>query len=66
MNAAQSFSVETKMRQSLQALQYYGVDGTPTIIVAGKYRVTAESAGSADKMFDVVDFLVKKERGAAK
>lgn len=42
----------------------YGVDGTPTVIVAGKYRVTGQSAGGYDKLFDVVDYLVAKESAA--
>ncbi len=66
LKAANSFSNETKSRQSLQLLQRYEVDGTPSVIVAGKYRVTGESAGSAEKVFDVVNWLVDKELAATK
>jgi thiol:disulfide interchange protein DsbA len=44
----------------------YGVDGTPEFIVNGKYRVGPRSAGGYDKIFDVVDFLIAKERAAKK
>jgi protein dithiol oxidoreductase (disulfide-forming) len=42
----------------------YQIEGTPTLIVAGKYRVTTKSAGGHGFMFDVVDFLVAKETAA--
>jgi thiol:disulfide interchange protein DsbA len=66
LKAANSFSNETKSRQALQLIQRYDVDGTPSVIVAGKYRVTGESAGSAEKVFEVVNWLVDKELAAAK
>jgi thiol:disulfide interchange protein DsbA len=66
LKTANSFSNEMKSRQSLQLLQRYEVDGTPSVIVAGKYRVTSESAGSPEKVFDVVNWLVDKELAAAK
>ena len=44
-----------------QLVPQWQIDGTPTVVVAGKYRVTGASAGGYDKVFDVVDFLVAKE-----
>lgn len=41
----------------------YRVTGTPTVIVNGKYRVTARSQ---DQVFAVVDYLVAKERATLK
>ena len=38
-----------------------GIDQTPTIVVAGKYRVTASSAGSNEKLVELVKYLVDKE-----
>lgn len=64
--AAQKFDVETKLRRSNELLQTFRVDGTPTIVVAGKYRVTGESAGGNDKVFGVVDELIAKELAAKK
>lgn len=62
--AANSFAVTTKLKRSNAVLGRYGVEGTPTIIVNGKYRVTGESAGSYDKVFAVVDHLVALESAA--
>jgi thiol:disulfide interchange protein DsbA len=39
----------------------WGVDGTPSFVVNGKYLVSANTAGGYEHVFDVVDFLVAKE-----
>jgi len=64
--ASTSFAVETKVRRATELVQRYKVDGTPTIIVNGKYRVGPRSAGGYDKIFDVVNTLIAKEQAAAK
>lgn len=59
-----SFAVNAKIARSAQQVPRWGVDATPTMVVAGKYRVTAPREGGFPKMLDVVDFLVAKERAA--
>jgi len=59
-----SFAVESKLRQGDSKVRGYGVDGVPTMVVNGKYRVTGHMAGGQHKMLDVVNFLVEKERTA--
>ena len=66
VKTATSFAVETKVTRANQMVKNYNVDGTPTVVVAGKYRVTGTSAGGYDKLFDVVNFLVAKELSAGK
>jgi thiol:disulfide interchange protein DsbA len=66
LDATKSFAVEMKVNRAKQMVPRYGVDGTPTVVVAGKYRVTGGSAGGLDKVFDVVNFLVAKEAAAKK
>lgn len=61
--AANSFAVNAKVKRATQVLPRYGVDATPTFIVAGKYRVTGRSAGSYERLFQIIDFLVAKEAG---
>lgn len=58
---ANSFEVESKMQRSMQMVKAYNVDGTPTIIVNGKYRVTGASAGGYPQLIELVDWLVQKE-----
>jgi len=56
------FAIDGKVKQAMLATRDYGIDGVPSVIVNGKYRVTASLAGGQDKMLKVVDFLVDKER----
>ncbi len=66
---AASFEIESKLARSRSLVPKYGVDGTPTIIIDGKYRITAGSAGGYPQLVTLVDTLVKKahaERLAAK
>jgi len=60
----QSFAVDAKIARSAQQVPRWGVDATPTMVVAGKYRVTAPREGGFRAMLDIVDFLVAKERAA--
>ena len=66
MDAATTADTEAKLTRATTLLTAYQVDGTPTVVVAGKYRVTGESAGGYPNVFDVVDFLVAKELAAKK
>jgi thiol:disulfide interchange protein DsbA len=66
MKAAQSFVVESELRRADDLIRVYGIDGTPSMVVAGKYRVTGETAGGNDKVFAVVDTLIAKEKKATK
>ncbi len=61
-----SFEVESKLQRASQIVKADGVDGTPSIIVNGKYRVTGVSAGGYPQMVQVVDYLVQKELDAKK
>ena len=58
---ANSFSVNLKMRQADTYVMACQVDGTPTIIVNGKYRLSPTSAGGYDQTIQLVKWLVKKE-----
>ncbi len=61
----QSFAVTAKLNRAKQFAQRTGVSGTPTIIVAGKYRVSVMRDRGFDGMLKTVDFLVNYERAAA-
>lgn len=75
MAAFESPETNAKIAKSRELVPAYKVDGTPSIVVAGKYRVTGEMACAAvasgqpcthAAVFEVVDFLVAKELAAAK
>jgi len=61
LSASKSFTVDTKLRTTQDLIQAYKVDRTPTIVVAGKYRLHQESAGGADQVIELVKWLVAKE-----
>ena len=59
-----SFAVESMVRKSMLMQQRYGISGTPSVVVNGKYRVTGRLAGSLEDMIPVVMTLVEREREA--
>ncbi len=61
--AYNSFPVETQIRKNRQKEKRYGLEGVPTIIVNGKYRISTEYAGSFDRMLEITDFLARRELG---
>jgi len=61
---ASSFEVDSKLQRSVDIVKNDGIDGTPSIVVDGKYRVTGQSAGGYPQMIELVDWLVKKEHDA--
>lgn len=61
-----SFAVETRVGRAKMMVSRYGVDGVPAIIVNGKYRISARTAGGNAEMLKVIDYLVAKESGKSK
>lgn len=64
--AAKSFGVEVKMKNADAFVNGTQSLSTPTFVVNGKYRLTAESAGNYDNVIEVVKYLVAKETPGAK
>ncbi len=64
-SAAASFAVEGKLAKARQYMQAEGVNGTPTIFIDGKYRVTGDpnTTTRADQL-KIADKLIAKERAA--
>ena len=59
-----SFAVNAKIARSSQQVPRWGVDATPTLVVAGKYRVMPPRSGGFERMLDVAEFLIARERAA--
>ena len=59
--AAKSFGVDAKMRMADAQIGAMQALSTPTIIVAGKYRLQAQTAGGISQMIELVKYLVAKE-----
>jgi protein dithiol oxidoreductase (disulfide-forming) len=62
--ASASFEVESKLARATQIVRADGVDGTPSIVVDGRYRATGASAGGYPQLIELVDWLVQKELDA--
>jgi len=56
-----SFAVDAKVRRAEELTQRYGIDGVPSMIVNGRYRVDAKSANTQKGMLEVVSFLIQQE-----
>jgi len=60
-----SFAVDATLKKDQLRVQSYGVTGTPTMIVNGKYRVASSAAvPNFEVLLDVVDFLIAQEAAA--
>jgi protein dithiol oxidoreductase (disulfide-forming) len=58
---ANSFTINTKVKRADELLKAYGVEETPTLVIDGKYRYTARSAGGYDQAIELTKWLVSKE-----
>ncbi len=58
---AKSFAVNTKIKRADKLVKAYGVTGTPTIVIDGKYRFDFGSAGGYAKGIELAQWLVAKE-----
>lgn len=65
-STAQSFVVEGNLSQGRERALAYQIESTPTLIVNGKYRLDAASAGGQAQAVDLALWLVDKELAAAK
>jgi thiol:disulfide interchange protein DsbA len=65
LGTSKSFAVDATLSRNQRALQNYGVNGTPTMIVNGKYLVQgSEAVPNYDTLLNVVDTLVAQEAAA--
>lgn len=68
LSTAESFVVEGQLANGHDREVKYGIDSTPTLIINGKYRITAnaEQKIGFDEMVAIAKFLVAKEAAKAK
>ncbi|MCF7991750.1 MAG: thiol:disulfide interchange protein DsbA/DsbL [Thiohalocapsa sp.] len=59
--AYNSFPVDMQVRKSADLVRRYNIDGVPAIVVNGKYLTSASQAGTTDRMFEVIDYLIAEE-----
>lgn len=60
-NAWNSMSVDVKLRQADDLVRRYRVEGTPAMIINGKYFTDVNSAGGVPQMLELINALVAAE-----
>ncbi|MFZ5579246.1 MAG: thiol:disulfide interchange protein DsbA/DsbL [Pseudomonadota bacterium] len=63
LKAFNGFMVDSEVRKAGQLAAQYGISGVPAMVVQGKYRTSGSLAGGNEKMIEVVETLIAKERG---
>ena len=58
----QSFGISTRVRQADAKTRQYQVSGTPSFAVNGKYVVLRRNLANDRETFEVIDYLVERER----
>jgi thiol:disulfide interchange protein DsbA len=61
--AYNSFGVENKVNQAKQMIRTYHIEGTPTLIVAGKYVITGQQPQDVPRILNALIAKVRHERG---
>ena len=64
--AMNSLGVDTRMRRARELQSTYGVSGTPSVVIDGRFLTSGSVAGGLDRMLDVIDERVaaaRDERG---
>lgn len=60
----QSFTVNSKIERSKQMLRQYAIDGTPTLIVDGKYKITGLLPADTIRVLNEVIAMARKDHPA--
>jgi len=61
-----SFAIKGQIEKDKKLAMAYQISGVPTMVINGKYRFDIGSAGGPEKALELADFLIAKERDAAK
>jgi thiol:disulfide interchange protein DsbA len=60
---AKSFAVDANCRRADQLVKHYKVDGTPSLVVHGRYRVNMSGVKTEAELIELVNWLVAKAAG---
>lgn len=65
-SAYNSFTVNSKVVRAKQMIRSYGIDGTPTLVVDGKYKITGLQPADAIRVLNEVIVIARKAHGVKK
>jgi protein dithiol oxidoreductase (disulfide-forming) len=60
---AKSFSVDANCRRADALVKAYKIEGTPTLIVNGRYKIGAQALAKEDELIALVKWLIAKDSG---
>jgi thiol:disulfide interchange protein DsbA len=62
ISTSKSFAVDSKIRKDQMLVKEYGITGTPSLVLNGKYRIAGNAAvPSFEVMLDIVDYLIEMD-----
>ncbi len=64
LSTASSFAVDAKVRQYQALVRKWGVRGTPSMVINGKYLISISQTVPQPVMLEVADYLIAKEAAA--
>jgi thiol:disulfide interchange protein DsbA len=62
--AFNSFGVNSQVSQGIATAKAAKLEGTPALMINGKYYISSRKTGSQANMLKVADFLIEQERAA--
>ncbi len=65
VSTMQSFAVDANMRRARDLQQTYGISGTPSVVIDGRFVTAGGMAGSFEEMIQVIDERVAAARGGS-
>lgn len=60
-----SFGVDSRMKQARELQQTYGIEGTPSVVIDGRFVTSGSMTGGFERMIEVIDERVAAARGEA-
>lgn len=65
-DAYSGFATDNHVRRGENMVRDLGLNSVPTMVVDGRWFINGTTAGGNDKVFEIVDFLVKKVKAERK
>lgn len=53
-------SIDLHLNQANDLMMQYQIDSVPTLVVNNKYKTSVAMAGSPERLFEVLDYLIRK------
>lgn len=58
----ESFAVDSRIRRVKSLQRAYGISGTPTVVIDGRYRTSGQTAGGVEEMIPVINDRIEAIR----